>query len=64
MRVTFNPNEEKIKEICALSSENAAKWIKNTDTGEMIFFPSDSAFHAEVAKAFHVKNYTKGIATT
>ncbi|WP_109016540.1 hypothetical protein [Novimethylophilus kurashikiensis] len=59
--VSINPDELKIREICGLSSQNAAKWIKCAKTGNMYFFPSDKAYHADVAFALHIEEYTKGI---
>jgi hypothetical protein len=62
MLISFNPDAKHIAEICELSKQKSAKWIKNLDTGDMVYFPSDSAFHAEIANALHIKNYSKGIA--
>lgn len=64
MIVARNPTPEKIRELIELSKSDAAKWIKNNETGETWYWPADESFHANMAKILHVTDYEKGIAIT
>lgn len=63
MQTEMNARKDRVKELCNSSSHNAAKWIKDNETGDMYFCPEDQGFHAEMAAAVNVVSYTKGIAT-
>ncbi len=63
MDIAKNPSDQRISELCSKSKSNAAKWIKDVETGDMYFCPEDQGFHAEMAAAVNVVSYTKGIAT-
>lgn len=62
MKIAFNPPPAGVKYLCASSAHNAAKWIKNKATGDMIYWPAEEATHAAVASTFGVDDYEKGIA--
>ena len=59
-----NPSPEKIQELIETSGDVAAKWIEDSETGDKWFWPSDAAFHANIAKTLHIEKYDKGIAIT
>ncbi len=63
MQTEMNARKDRVKELCNSSSHNAAKWIKDNETGNVYYWPSDQATHAEMAESFKITNYTKGIAT-
>lgn len=63
MQATINARKDRVKELCEMSAHNAAKWIKDSETGNVYYWPSDQATHAEMAESFKIKDYTKGIAT-
>lgn len=58
-----NPTKEEIKEIIGQSEHKAAKWLKDTATGDMYYWPAEVYQHAAVAAAMKVADYTKGLAT-
>ncbi len=64
MVICRNPTPETIQLLIANSNDDAAKWIKDLDTGDTYYWPSHSAFHANIAKSLHIDNYDKGIAIT
>jgi hypothetical protein len=41
----------------------AAKWLKDSVTGDMYYWPAEIYQHAQVASAMKVVDYTKGLAT-
>lgn len=63
MIISRNPTPEKIKEIINLSKDLAAKWIYDPSSNDYWYWPSDAAFHANVAKSLNISKYDKGIAT-
>ncbi|MEW8509002.1 MAG: hypothetical protein AB2598_20140 [Candidatus Thiodiazotropha sp.] len=62
MIITRNPSNTKIRELITLSSEGAARWIEDKETGDIFYWPSDSAYHNQVAEILHISEYDKGIA--
>jgi hypothetical protein len=62
MIIYRNPSNAKIKELITLSSEGAARWIEEKDTGDVFYWPSDIAFHRQIAEILHIADYEKGIA--
>lgn len=63
MVVSKNPNEDKIRELCGKSEHNAAKWIKDTETGDFYYWPASDLQHVQMAKQLHIETFEKGIAT-
>lgn len=61
--VAKNPTKAATAEIIRSSGHTAAKWLKDTATGDMYYWPAEMYQHAHVAKAFQVLDYTKGLAT-
>ncbi len=64
MIICRNPTPEKIQLLIANSNDDAAKWIKDLDTGDTYYWPSHSAFHARMAEILHVSRYEQGLAIT
>lgn len=64
MLLALNPPDEGIKRIIAASKHNAAKWIKDSATQDIWYWPAEEAFHASVAKLVGVIDFEKGIAIT
>ena len=64
MLLCRNPSPEKIQELIEISGDVAANWILDKESGDKWFWPSDAAFHANIAKSLHIKKYDKGIAIT
>ena len=62
MQPDKNPSNERIKEIIFSSNERAAKWLKDTKTGDMYFWQAEKAFHRNIAEQLGIKEYEKGIA--
>ncbi|MCU7918340.1 MAG: hypothetical protein KZQ95_08260 [Candidatus Thiodiazotropha sp. (ex Epidulcina cf. delphinae)] len=62
MLITQNPSNATIKELIFLSSEGAAKWIEDKETGDIFYWPSDAAHHKQIAEILHISEYDKGIA--
>lgn len=61
MLIAKNPPTEGIHRIIAASLHKAAKWLKDSDTGDVWYWPAEEANHSDVAKVFGVSKYTKGI---
>lgn len=57
-----NPSKDEIKALIAQSEHKAAKWLKDSATGDTYFWPAEIHQHAEVARALKIEDYTKGIA--
>ena len=57
-----NATKEEVKSLIALSEHKAAKWLKDSVTGDTYYWPAEVYQHAEVAKALKIDSYTKGIA--
>lgn len=53
-----------IAHIIAASEHLAAKWLKDSATGGVWFWPAEQSTHADMSKALGVTDYTKGIATS
>ncbi|PVV23629.1 MAG: hypothetical protein B6D78_02785 [gamma proteobacterium symbiont of Ctena orbiculata] len=62
MIVYRNPSNAKIKELITRSSEGAARWIEEKETGDVFYWPSDTAYHKQIAEILHIAEYKKGIA--
>jgi hypothetical protein len=62
MIIYRNPSNAKIKELITLSSEGAARWIEEKETGDVFYWPSDIAIHRQIAEILHIADYEKGIA--
>ena len=62
MIIYRNPSNAKIKELITRSSEGAARWIEEKESGDVFYWPSDTAFHTQIAKILHIADYEKGIA--
>lgn len=61
--VVKNPTKATIAEIIRSSEHTAAKWLKDTTTGDMYYWSAEVYQHAAVAAAMKVADYTKGLAT-
>lgn len=64
MLLAKNPTDAKIREITERSTEKAAKWLRDTATGDRYFWEAEHAFHRDVAGWLGIKEYTKGLAVT
>lgn len=62
MQISQNPTDEKINELISLSKDKAAKWIKDLDTNDVYYWPSDTSSHKKMSLLLHIDNYDKGIA--
>ena len=62
MILSLNPSEEKIQELISLSKDKAARWLKDNETGDVWYWPSDGAIHKEMQDALGITDYEKGIA--
>ena len=60
--VAKNPTKAAIVELIKASEHTAAKWLKDSGTGDMYYWPAEKYQHAHVAEYFGIKDYTKGIA--
>ncbi len=60
--VAKNPPKEVIADLISKSEHTAAKWLKDSSTGDMYFWPAEKHQHAHVAAHFGIADYTKGIA--
>lgn len=61
--VTKNPTKTETAAIVRASEHTAAKWLKDSATGDMYYWPAEKYQHAHVAQFYQVLDYTKGIAT-
>ena len=57
-----NATKEEIQSLIAQSAHKAAKWLEDEATGDVFFWPAEAFQHAEVARAFKIEKYSKGIA--
>lgn len=55
-------SKTKAAELAEASVHKAVKWITDTETGMTFYWKPEDATHAEVAKDFHIHEFTKGIA--
>ena len=62
MRILKNPTEVEIEALCAESPHNAAKWVKDTRTGDMYYAPAGDVQHAQMAVFLDLGAYEKGLA--
>jgi hypothetical protein len=62
MLIRRNPDQDKLAELIEMSEANEAKWIKDLETGDTIYWPSEEADYATVAELLKIKKYEKGIA--
>lgn len=60
--VAKNPTKTAIDELIKESEHTAAKWLKDSGTGDMYYWPAEKHQHAHVAAHFGIEEYTKGIA--
>lgn len=64
MLLACNPPPEGIRQIISKSAHLAAKWIKDSATGEIWYWPAEESQHAAVAAFVGISDYSKGIAIT
>lgn len=57
-----NPTPDEIAEIINSSEHKAAKWIKDTSTGDVWYWPAEVRFHRDAAASVGVEDYEKGMA--
>lgn len=57
-----NPTNQEIKALINQSANKAAKWLKDTATGDIYYWPAEIYQHAAVATALKIEDYTKGLA--
>ncbi len=62
MLIYCNPGKKKLAKLFAASKYNAAKWVKDLDTGDTYFWPASDVPHKRMAKTLQVKRYDKGLA--
>lgn len=62
MLLSCNPTPEAIRRIIEASKFKAAKWVKDSATGETWYWPAESGSHADIANQLSITEYTKGIA--
>lgn len=62
MYIKRNPSPDEIQQLIANSSEKAARWLCDEDTGDIWYWASDVAFHRDVANVLRIDKYTKGLA--
>ena len=62
MLIYSDPDEKKLAELFAASKYDAAKWIKDLDTGETYYWPAGDLLHKHMAKVLSVEHYDKGLA--
>jgi hypothetical protein len=63
MLIGRNCKPDAINRIIGASKHKAAKWLKDTKTGEIWYWPAEEFKHADIANQFGITEYTKGIAT-
>ena len=61
MLIYCDPDEKKLGELFAASEYDAAKWIKDLDTGETYYWPASDVPHKRMAKVLSVERYDKGL---
>jgi hypothetical protein len=57
-----NPTTAEVKAMIAESEHKAAKWLKDTSTGDIYYWPAEIYQHMAVAYALKINDYTKGLA--
>lgn len=57
----LNPDELKIKSLIERSELQAAKWLKDLETGDVWYWPADWVTHATMATILKIEDYDKGI---
>lgn len=57
-----NPTDAQISVIISRSEHQAAKWLKDLDTGDLYFWEAEKAFHKHIADSLHISSFDKGIA--
>ena len=57
-----NPTKEEIKSLIDQSEHKAAKWLKDSATGDIYYWPAEIYQHMAVASALKIEDYTKGLA--
>lgn len=57
-----NPTTQEVKALIDQSEHRAAKWLKDSATGDIYYWPAEIYQHAMVASAMKIKDYTKGLA--
>jgi hypothetical protein len=62
MFLSCNPPLDGIKRIITSSDNLSAKWIKDSKTDDIWYWPAEAAHHSAVAKLVGISEYTKGIA--
>jgi len=62
MLLALNPSPAKVTKLCSLSKYNAAKWLKDNETGNLWFWPAGEVLHAKVAEGLKISDYEKGVA--
>jgi len=62
MLIYCNPGKKKLAKLFAASKYNAAKWVKDLDTGDTYYWPASDVQHKHMAKTLQIKRYTKGLA--
>lgn len=58
-----NPSEERIQWLIQQSDMQAAKWLKDTEDGQLYYWPANWKTHAQIADELLIKDYDKGIVT-
>lgn len=61
MLIAHNPTSAGIQKAIAASKHNAAKWIRDTVSGEYWYWPAEYANHSDMAEQLGIIEYTKGI---
>lgn len=61
MLISCNPDDAHIRDICRLSRNNAAVWIKNSETGDIYYFPEGHGTAQDVARAMKVTDFSTGV---
>lgn len=62
MIIACNPPDWKIRSIIESSKHKAAKWLKDSATGDTWYWAAEEFNHADIAEQFGITDYTKGIA--
>lgn len=57
-----NPTKQEVKALIEQSEHKAAKWLKDSATGDTYYWPAEIYQHAAVAAAMKIEDYTKGLA--
>ncbi len=57
-----NPTPAEVKGMIDQSEHRAAKWLKDTSTGDTYYWPAEIYQHMAVAYALKIADFTKGLA--